>query len=100
MALEQASRQYRAESLYHRVTAPVLLVVARPPKPTDDQMAEMERQGYNFTQELEKAERHASTVANHKLKRGQIALIQDTSHWIQQDQPEALVAAIESFLSS
>lgn len=87
-ALESGMRAYDAESLYPRVNAPVLLVMALPAMPVAKE----------FASGLEEAKQHASTVAKRKLRIGQMVFIKKTGHWIQRDQPKALALAIENFL--
>ena len=87
-ALESGMRAYDAESLYPRVNAPVLLVMALPAMPVAKE----------FASGLEEAKQHASTVAKRKLRKGKLVFIKKTGHWIQSDQPAALAQAIENFL--
>jgi pimeloyl-ACP methyl ester carboxylesterase len=97
-ALEKASREYDPETLYPRVTSPVLLVLARQASPGADELAEYKRQGIDYLEMAKKAEQHAKEVADRKLRRGQITFIENTRHWIQVDQPQSLAQAIKQFL--
>jgi pimeloyl-ACP methyl ester carboxylesterase len=99
LALENASRAYDPEALYPRVSSPALLVVARQAKPGADLLAEYQKRGINYLEQLKKAEQNAKEVADLKLRRGRMIVIENTSHWIQKDRPEALALAIKSFLT-
>ena len=87
-AIERGSKDYDAELLYERVSAPTLLIIGIPPKPEAEQ----------FASELREAQNHAERVANKKLRKGTMVIINETGHWIQRDQPAKLAAIIESFL--
>jgi pimeloyl-ACP methyl ester carboxylesterase len=98
-ALEKASREYDPETLYPRVTSPVLLVLAHQPRPGADELAEYRKRGIDYLELSRKAEQHAKEVADRKLRRGQITFIENTRHWIQVDQPQLLAQAIKQFLA-
>ncbi|HVQ36012.1 MAG TPA: alpha/beta hydrolase [Pyrinomonadaceae bacterium] len=87
-ALESGMRAYDAESLYSRVNAPVLLLMALPAMPVAKE----------FASGLAEAKQHVSMVAKRKLRNGRVVFIKKSGHWIQSDQPKALALAIESFL--
>lgn len=89
-AIEQGSTEYDPKKLYARVTVPVLLVLGVPP----------EKEAKEFGAELSKATQHVESVAKQKLKRGQMSVIEGTSHWIQRDRPKELAMVIEKFLKS
>ncbi len=93
------SRDYDPESLYPRVSSPVLLVVARQNQPSVELLAEYQRQGKNYFDQMKKAEQHVTEVAASKLQHGKMVVIENTSHWIQKDQPMALAQAIKNFLA-
>jgi len=86
--LERAIREYDAEAIYPRVTAPTLLVIGEPAKFSDAE-AELVKQ----------AQRHAATVADQKLPRGKMTVIKKANHWVQKDQPGELARVIEDFLN-
>lgn len=90
--------QYDPEPLYPRVFCPTLLIVARRPRPVESELAEYRRLGRDYFKEVESGERHAMEVADRKLPRGQMVLIENTSHWIQMDQPQLLAQTIRQFL--
>jgi pimeloyl-ACP methyl ester carboxylesterase len=93
------SRDYNPESLYPRVSSPVLLVLARQNRPSVDVLTEYQRQGINYFDQMKKAEQHVKEVAELKLQHGKMIVIENTSHWIQNDQPTVLAQAIKNFLS-
>ena len=99
LALENASRAYVPETLYPRVSAPVLLVVARQAKPGAGLLAEYQKRGINYKEQMKKAEQHVRQVAGLELRHGRMVVITNTSHWIQKDQPQALAQAIKNFLA-
>jgi pimeloyl-ACP methyl ester carboxylesterase len=99
LALENASRTYNPDPLYPRVSSPALLVVARQAKPGADLLAEYQKQGINYFEQLKRAEQHVQEVADMKLPQGRMDVIDNASHWIQRDQPEALAQVIKRFLS-
>jgi pimeloyl-ACP methyl ester carboxylesterase len=99
-ALEKTSREYDTEMIYPRVTSPVLLVLARQARPGEQEMAEYKRQGIDYLGQLRKGEQHAREVADRKIHRGRMVIIENTSHWIQVDQPKALAQTIKQFLSN
>lgn len=86
-AIERGSMDYDSESLYARVSVPALLIMGIPAKSEAEQ----------FARELQEAQSHVEKVANEKLKNGKIAIIRETSHWIQRDQPNELASVIRSF---
>lgn len=86
-AIERAARDYDPDKLYARVSAPVLLVLGVPP----------EAEAKALAVELNDAREHVESVAR-KLRNGQMAVIEGTSHWIQRDRPKELAMAIEKFL--
>jgi pimeloyl-ACP methyl ester carboxylesterase len=98
-ALENSSRQYDPEMLYPRTYCPTLLILARPNAPTGDEVEEYRKRGINYLDQLKEAERHAREVADKKLAHGRMVVIENTSHWIQRDQPLALTQSIRAFLS-
>jgi pimeloyl-ACP methyl ester carboxylesterase len=89
-AIERGSMEYDPEKLYARVTVPVLLVLGVPP----------EKEAKEFAAELSNARQHVESVAKQKLKKGQMSVIEDRSHWIQRDRPKELAIVIEQFLKS
>ncbi len=99
LALENSSRQYDPEILYPRTSCPTLLIIARPNAPTSDVLEEYRKRGINYFDQLNTAEQHAKEVANKKLAHGSLVVIENTSHWIQRDQPLALTQSIRAFLS-
>lgn len=84
-ALEKAVRAYDAEALYGAVNAPVLLVSGAPPASVSEAM-------------LKEFQQHLSNVAEKKLKNGQMAIIKNAGHWIQNDQPRELAKVIAGFV--
>jgi pimeloyl-ACP methyl ester carboxylesterase len=99
LALENSSRDYDPEVFYARISSPALLVVARQAKPSEDVLAEYQKNGIDYLDQIKKAEQHAKEVAQKKLPHGRLALIENTGHWIQKDQPLALEQSIRNFLS-
>jgi pimeloyl-ACP methyl ester carboxylesterase len=99
LALENSSRQYDPEMLYGRVSCPALLVIARQVKPPRDLLAEYQKRGIDYFDQIRKAEQHAQEVADKSLLHGRLVVIEDTGHWIQKDQPSALEKAIRDFLT-
>jgi pimeloyl-ACP methyl ester carboxylesterase len=94
-----ARHDYDPDSLYPRVSSPVLLVMARQNQPSVDVLKEYQRQGIDYFDQLKKAEKHVTEVAASKLQHGKMVVIENTSHWVQKDQPMALALAIKDFLS-
>jgi pimeloyl-ACP methyl ester carboxylesterase len=88
VAMEQASKEYDPEKLYAHVSIPALLVLGIPP----------EEQVREFAAQLSDARQHVEGVAKQKLKRGKMAVVEGTSHWIQRDRPNELAVIIEQFL--
>jgi|GEM_PF-2895405 len=88
--MERAGKEYDPEKLYNRAAVPVLLVLGVPP---DEEAKE-------FAAELREASQHVESVANQKLRKGQLAVIEGTSHWIQRDRPKELALVIQQFLKS
>ncbi len=86
-ALEKAIRGYDAETLYAAVSAPVLLIVGAPPASAGASEAV-----------LKEFQQHVSNVAEKKLKNGQMAIIKNAGHWIQNDQPRELVKVVSAFV--
>ena len=99
LALENSSRDYDPEVLYARVPSPTLLVIARQAEPPEDVLAEYQKRGIDYLDQIRKAELHAKEVAQKKLSHGRLALIENAGHWIQKDQPLALEQSIRNFLS-
>ena len=99
LALENSSRDYDPEALYSRVSSPALLVIARQVEPSKDLLAEYQKRGIDYLEQIRKAEQHAKEVAQKKLSHGRLTLIENTGHWIQKDQPSALERSIRNFLS-
>ena len=87
-AIERGGKEYDPNKLYARVSVPVLLVLGVPP----------EAEAKQFAAELSEARKHVESVATQKLRRGQLAVIEGTSHWIQRDRPKELAMVIEQFL--
>jgi len=88
-ALERASKEYDPTKLYARVSVPVLLVLGIPP----------EAEAKEFAAQLSETRQHVENVAKQKLRKGQMAIIEGTSHWIQRDRPKELALVIEQFLN-
>lgn len=99
LALEAAGGRYDPELFYPRVVCPALLIIARQPTPSGDVVAEYEKRGIEYFDQIMVAERHVREVAEKKLSHGSWTVIEDTSHWIQRDQPTALAQSIRRFLS-
>ncbi|MGZ5484177.1 MAG: alpha/beta fold hydrolase [Pyrinomonadaceae bacterium] len=87
-AIERASKEYDPAKLYARVSVPVLLVLGVPP----------EEEAKAFAAELSQARQHVESVAKLKLKKGHMAVIEGTSHWIQRDRPKELAMVLDQFL--
>lgn len=87
-AIERGGMEYDPKKLYARVSVPVLLVLGIPP----------EKEAKEFAAELREARQHVESVAKQKLKKGQMSVIEGTSHWIQRDRPKELAMIIEQFL--
>ena len=88
-AIERASQEYDPTKLYGRVSVPVLLVLSVPP----------EEEAKAFAAELREARQHVESVAKQKLRNGQMAVIEGTSHWIQRDRPKELAMVLDQFLA-
>ena len=88
-ALERASKEYDPTKLYPRVSIPVLLVLGIP----------AEAEAKQFAAQLGEARQHVENVAKQKLRKGQMAVIEGTSHWIQRDRPKELALMIQQFLN-
>lgn len=88
-AIERAGKEYDPTKLYARVSVPVLLVLGIPPEAEAKQLAA----------QLRDARQHVESVARQKLRKGQIAVIEGTGHWIQRDRPKELAMVIEQFLN-
>jgi pimeloyl-ACP methyl ester carboxylesterase len=97
--LELTSRDYDPEALYPNVTVPILLIVARGSGPNAEVLAELKKQGIDFFEEVKKAELGVKELTDRKLSHAQIKFIENTSHWIQKDQPQLLAQTIEQFLA-
>lgn len=93
------SRDYDPESLYPRVSSPVLLIVAHQNQPGVDLLTEYQRRGINYFDQIKKAEQHVKEVAESRLQHGKMVVIENSSHWVQKDQPTVLAQAIKKFLS-
>ena len=93
------NRDYDPELLYPRVSSPVLLVVARQKLPGAGLLSEYQRRGIDYFDQMKRAEQHVTEVAKSKLRHGTMVVIENSSHWIQRDQPVALAQAIRDFLS-
>ena len=87
-AIERASNEYDPAKLYARVSVPVLLVLGVP----------KEEEAKAFAAELSEARQHVESVAKLKLKKGHMAVIEGTSHWIQRDRPKELAMVLDQFL--
>jgi hypothetical protein len=74
------------------------LIIARPNAPSSAVLEEYGKRGINYFDQIKKAEQHAKEVAD-KLTHGSLAVIENTGHWIQKDQPMALKQSIQMFLS-
>lgn len=88
-SLEKAVREYDADALYPRVTAPTLLIIGEPANLPAD-----------LEELVKNAHRHADSVANQKLPRGKMAVVKNANHWVQKDQPKEVAKVIEDFLAS
>jgi pimeloyl-ACP methyl ester carboxylesterase len=89
-AILKGNMEYDPEPLYGRVMIPALLVVSHPP---DSESAQLSSQ-------IAEAHEAIKLVAEQKLKQGQFAVIRETGHWIQTDQPAALAEILIKFLKS
>lgn len=87
-AIERGAKEYDSEKLYGRVSVPVLLVFGVPP----------EEEAKEFAAELSEVRQHVESVAKQKLRKGQMAVIEGTSHWIQRDRPKELAMVLHHFL--
>jgi pimeloyl-ACP methyl ester carboxylesterase len=96
--IEKASREYNPETVYPRVTSPVLLVFARDRAPDAEIVAALKKKGIDYLEETRKAGQRARELADRKLRHKEIKVIENTSHWVQVDQPRALEQAIRQFL--
>lgn len=89
-AMERAGNEYDPERLFTRASIPVLLVLGIP----------AEEEAKKFAAQLREAKQRVENVAKQKLKKGQVVVIEGTSHWIQRDRPKELARVIEQFLKS
>jgi uncharacterized membrane protein len=64
-----------------------------------DVIAQLKEKGIDFFEEVRKSERGAKELANRKLRRGEMTIIENTSHNVQVDQPQKLAEVIKQFLS-
>jgi len=94
-----AGSAYNPEELYPLISSPALLVLARQTKPGREVLDQYQKIGKNYFEQLKSAEKHVREVAEQRLRRGRMVVIDGTSHYIQKDQPEALARAIRKFLS-
>ncbi|HTY61642.1 MAG TPA: alpha/beta hydrolase [Acidobacteriota bacterium] len=97
--IEKMSRDYDPETVYPKIRVPVLMVVARGAGPGAEVIAQLKEKGIDFFEEVSKAEQGVKDLANQKLRRGQMVVIENTSHNVQADQPKKLAEAIKQFLS-
>jgi pimeloyl-ACP methyl ester carboxylesterase len=97
-AIEKTSNGYNPELLYPIISCPVLLVLAHGSGPGEKALAELKKKGIDYLQEVKKAEQGVMELAERKLRNSQIVAIENSGHWIQKDQPQALAKAIEQFL--
>jgi pimeloyl-ACP methyl ester carboxylesterase len=100
LPIEKTSSDYDPETLYSKVNSPVLLVVARGAGPGAEAIAELKKQGIDYFEEVKKSQQRVKDAAENKLRKGQITYIENTSHWIQKDQPQSLAQAIKRYLAS
>jgi pimeloyl-ACP methyl ester carboxylesterase len=97
-AIEKTSNGYNPELLYPIIRCPVLLVLAHGSGPSEQALAELKKKGIDYLEEARKAEQGVKELADHKLRNSQIVAIENSGHWIQKDQPQALARVIEQFL--
>jgi len=97
--IEKTIRDYDPETVYPKISVPVLMVIARGSGPGADVIAQLKEKGIDFFEEVRKAERGAKELADRKLIHGEIATIENTGHNVQVDQPQKLAGAIKQFLS-
>lgn len=97
--IEKTSSDYDPELIYPKVTTSVLLVFAHGKGPGPDILAELKRKGIDYLEQSRKAEQRAKELADRKLLHGETAFVENSSHWIQKDQPESLAQVIKQFLA-
>ena len=97
--IEKTIREYDPETVYPDIRVPVLMIIARGSAPGADVIAQLKEKGIDYFEEIKKAERGAKELADRKLIHGEIAIIEDTSHNVQVDQPKKLAETIKQFLS-
>jgi pimeloyl-ACP methyl ester carboxylesterase len=97
-AIEKTSNGYSPELLYPIINCPVLLVLAHNSGPSEQALIELKMKGIDYLEEVRKAEQGVKELADRKLRNSQIVAIENSGHWIQKDQPQALAKAIEQFL--
>jgi pimeloyl-ACP methyl ester carboxylesterase len=97
--IEKTSRDYDPETIYPQISVPVLMVLARGSGPDATVLAQLKEKGIDYFEEVRKSEQGAKDLANRKLSRGEMTIVENTSHNIQMDQPWKLADAIKRFLS-
>jgi pimeloyl-ACP methyl ester carboxylesterase len=97
--IEKTSRDYDPEIIYPQISVPVLMVIARGSGPAATVVAQLKEKGIDYFEEVRKSEQGAKELANRKLSRGEMIIVENTSHNIQMDQPWKLADAIKRFLS-
>ncbi len=88
-AIVRANMEYDPEPLYSSITTPALLVVSHPP----------ESEAASQLKDIAEAHEAIKLVAEQKLKHGHFAVIRETGHWIQIDQPAALAKELLRFFT-
>lgn len=87
-SIEYGNRNYDPEPLYAAVQVPALFVVAYPPEP----------EASKFSKEIDEAHSLVRSTVR-KIRDGSFAVIRNSGHWIQRDQPTALAMKLQDFFS-
>lgn len=89
-AINRGSMDYDPEPLYPNVLAPTLLIFGLPTLTAEAKF---------FVRDLKEVQANVKKVVDEKLRNSKIVVIEDTSHWIQHDQPSKLAAIIKELLA-
>ncbi len=90
-AATDASYKYDSEPLFSKVEVPTLLVLARPPK-----FRSLDKGQRKIFSDVA---REVKAVSKYKLRNGDFAIIKNSGHWIQKDQPVQLARKMLKFVN-
>jgi pimeloyl-ACP methyl ester carboxylesterase len=97
--IEKASREYDPDTIYPKISVPVLMVLAKGSGPDANVIAQLKEKGIDYFEEVRKSEQGAKDLANRKLSQVETTVVENTGHYVQVDQPQKLADAIKRFLS-